>query len=120
MAFKAEIYDPRPKGGQHVGIATSVKVTHEPTGLFAVCGYERSQHRNKRIAQAMVEYGLAELGWEESHIDPAVKPIPSLDTCPKCGGVADNGFDREYPPNPYLCTKCNKQKLTEQINDTER
>lgn len=29
-----------------------------------------------------------------------------LDTCPKCKGVADNGHDRCYPPNPYYCTKC--------------
>ena len=28
------------------------------------------------------------------------------DACPVCGGEADNGFDREYPPNPYACTKC--------------
>jgi hypothetical protein len=26
--------------------------------------------------------------------------------CPKCGGEADNGFDREFPPNPYLCKRC--------------
>ena len=29
-----------------------------------------------------------------------------LNTCPGCGGVADNGFDRCIPPNPYYCTKC--------------
>lgn len=29
-----------------------------------------------------------------------------LSTCPRCGGVADNGFDRSYPPVPYICTKC--------------
>lgn len=29
-----------------------------------------------------------------------------LDKCPGCGGYADNGHDREYPPNPYYCTKC--------------
>lgn len=26
--------------------------------------------------------------------------------CPSCGGPADNGYDRCYPPNPYDCTKC--------------
>ncbi len=31
---------------------------------------------------------------------------PDLSTCPKCGGPADNGHDREFPPNPYFCTKC--------------
>ena len=29
-----------------------------------------------------------------------------LSRCPKCGGPADNGHDRELPPNPYHCTKC--------------
>ncbi len=27
-------------------------------------------------------------------------------TCPRCKGPADNGFDRCYPPSPYLCTRC--------------
>ena len=27
-------------------------------------------------------------------------------TCPGCGGPADNGHDRSIPPNPYYCTKC--------------
>jgi 16S rRNA G966 N2-methylase RsmD len=26
--------------------------------------------------------------------------------CPKCGGPADNGFDRQDPPQPYHCRKC--------------
>lgn len=30
----------------------------------------------------------------------------SLNRCPNCGGPADNGHDRCYPPNPYFCTKC--------------
>jgi hypothetical protein len=29
-----------------------------------------------------------------------------IDKCPQCGGPADNGHDRELPPNPYVCTKC--------------
>lgn len=35
-----------------------------------------------------------------------MKKSPNLSKCPLCGGVADNGHDREYPPNPYVCTKC--------------
>ena len=33
-------------------------------------------------------------------------PRNSLDTCPRCGGPADNGHDRGYPPSPYICTRC--------------
>jgi len=29
-----------------------------------------------------------------------------IGVCPECGGPADNGHDRCYPPNPYVCTKC--------------
>jgi hypothetical protein len=32
--------------------------------------------------------------------------MPDLSQCPKCGGEADNGHDRSFPPNPYNCTKC--------------
>src|SRR5882757_5452477 len=40
-----------------------VKVLHKPTEIFAVCGSEKSQHKNRTIALRMVEYGLAELGY---------------------------------------------------------
>lgn len=29
-------------------------------------------------------------------------------TCPRCGGAADNGHDREFPPTPFICCKCEK------------
>lgn len=34
---------------------------------------------------------------------------PDIDKCPKCGGPADNGFDRCIPPSPYYCTKCEEK-----------
>lgn len=56
----------RPPGGQHVGVEPQyVKVTHKPTGLYAASISERSQHKNLKIAKAMVEYGLAEMGWQD-------------------------------------------------------
>jgi protein subunit release factor A len=63
-----EISDIRPPsaGGQQVGIPCShIKVLHKPTGIYAVCATERSQHKNRTIALRMVEYGLAELGWKQ-------------------------------------------------------
>jgi hypothetical protein len=54
------------------------------------------------------------IGWEPLYTHPA--PVPAelppvdLNTCPNCGGEADNGFDRGYPPNPYYCKKCMKEK----------
>lgn len=40
-----------------------------------------------------------------------------VDKCPKCGGDADNGYDRCVPPNPYYCTKC--ENLTAAQVDVE-
>ena len=63
--FKVEITNPSPRGGQQAGTPNyHVKVTHTPTGIYAVCMSERSQHRNRNIAMRMVEYGLAEMGWK--------------------------------------------------------
>lgn len=40
-----------------------------------------------------------------------------LNKCPKCGGKADNGHDRCFPPNPYYCTKCNQTPPSAQQKD---
>lgn len=51
--------DGRPKGGQHVpSFNHGVKGTHIPTGLEAACKTERSQHKNKLVVMAMLEFGL--------------------------------------------------------------
>jgi len=61
----------RRAGGQTVGIIpTGVKVTHIPTEIFAYCCTERSQSRNKNVALAMVEWGLAEVGWQDAPNGP--------------------------------------------------
>ena len=64
--LQVECINPRPAGGQHAGIAHMIiKVTHKPTGIYAACDYERSQHKNRAVAMRMVEYGLAEIGWKD-------------------------------------------------------
>jgi len=60
--LKIETVSHTPKGGQHCGaMPLGVKVTHIPTGLTASCECERSQMRNRNVALAMLEYGMAEL-----------------------------------------------------------
>ena len=43
----------------------------------------------------------------------SLRPMPpvyfDLSKCPSCGGPADNGHDREFPPNVYACTRCTKK-----------
>lgn len=38
-----------------------------------------------------------------------------LDNCPKCGGPADNGHDREVPPNAYFCKDCSNDKSFDEL-----
>lgn len=65
--LQIETIDRTPKGGQRCGMVTNgVKVTHVPTGLSATCESERSQMRNRNVAIAMIEWGLTELGVDES------------------------------------------------------
>lgn len=52
------------KGGQHVGVTRfTIRVIHSPTGLTAICGSERSQHRSRKVCFDMIEYGLISMGW---------------------------------------------------------
>lgn len=57
-----EVVRPPSIGGQHVGTFNyPIRVTHVPTGLRAECGWERSQHKNRKIAMEMVEWALIQL-----------------------------------------------------------
>lgn len=54
-------------GGQQCGIPNyNIKITHIPSGLVAQCSVERSQMQNRKIAIAMIERGLIEIGWVDS------------------------------------------------------
>ena len=53
-------YDPRPPGGQRVGVTNGVRVEHMPTGTIAIVMTSRSQHRNKGIAVRMIEAALTD------------------------------------------------------------
>ena len=54
-----EIVNQAPSGGMWVGRANpDIRVTHIPTGIVAVCGTARSQHRNRAICIAMIEAAL--------------------------------------------------------------
>lgn len=63
---------------------------------------------------AALEYQLRYHYTDEERPDLSTdEERPDLSKCPSCGGPADNGHDREYPPNVYACSKCS-QKLYRQ------
>lgn len=48
-------------------------------------------------------------GTFENALETPLTDKPNLSKCPMCGGLADNGHDRELPPNVYACSKCHKK-----------
>ena len=60
--YKVECYPPLPTGGMQTGrIPSGVKVTHLPTGKFAICTEHRLQYLNRDAALKLLIAELAQL-----------------------------------------------------------
>lgn len=76
---------------------------------WAVSNGERSAHK----VRALVDNLNNSYGALDALITRMEQnTVPDINKCPKCGGAADNGHDREVPPNPYYCTKCTQKQNT--------
>jgi peptide chain release factor 2 len=71
---REDVFRASGAGGQHVNKTSSaIRLTHLPTGVVVQCQQERSQHKNRALAQKMLQARLARLEEEKREAEQAVK-----------------------------------------------
>lgn len=97
--IRVDTYRAGGAGGQHVNKTDSaVRMTHLPTGIVVQCQNERSQHKNRGIAQKMLAAKLFEL--RERERDDELKSMYG-----NKGEIAWGSQIRSYVLHPYQMVK---------------
>lgn len=99
-------------GGQHVNRTESaIRITHIPTGIVVQCQNERSQHKNKAIAMAILKSRIYELEKKKQE-----DKMNSLNKEKK--DIAWGSQIRSYVLHPYKLIKDHRTKYEEHNAET--
>ncbi len=105
--LKIDTFRASGPGGQHVNRTESaIRITHLPTGIVVQCQNERSQHKNKAIAMAILKSRIYELEKkkQEEKMDLLNKEKKE---------IAWGSQIRSYTLHPYKLIKDHRTKLEE-------
>src|ERR671918_536687 len=97
--LKIDTYRSSGAGGQHVNTTDSaVRITHLPTGIVVQCQNERSQHKNRATAWAMLKARLYELELQKREEEAAKHAASKTD-------IGWGHQIRSYVLQPYQLVK---------------
>jgi len=102
--LKVDTFRSSGPGGQHVNKTESaIRITHIPTGIVVQCQNERSQHKNRAIAMAILRSRLYELEKKKQE-----EKMDSLEKEKK--DIAWGSQIRSYTLHPYKLIKDHRTK----------
>jgi peptide chain release factor 2 len=96
---RIDTYRASGAGGQHVNTTDSaVRITHEPSGIVVQCQNERSQHKNRATAWAMLKARLYERELQAREDEAAMEAASKTD-------IGWGHQIRSYVLQPYQLVK---------------